>query len=257
MLRRNSLKRKLSQQEFVLGTFLEIPSPQLVEILGLAGFDFVVIDCEHGSIDLRDTEDLIRASLSTDISAVVRVAKCDPVLIRQPLDMGAAGIHVPQIGSLESAALAVRSGFFHPAGDRGLQPYVRAASYRSYPTAEYLTQTNQDTAMIFHIEGREGVDALDGILALDGVDVLFLGPYDLSQSLGVPGQVKHPAVREMMIRVVEKGKTAGKCIGTYCDDVETAREWRDLGVRYLAVSVDAALLLRGAEAIVHPLREKD
>ncbi len=255
VLRRNLLKRRLSQQEFVLGTFLEIPSPQLVEILGLAGFDFVVVDCEHGSFGLRDTEDLIRACLSTDISPVVRVAECDPVLIRQPLDMGAAGVHVPQIRSIESASLAIRSSRFHPCGDRGLQPFVRAASYRSYPTDEYLTQANRDTAMILHIEGKESVDALDSILALDGLDVAFLGPYDLSQSLGVPGQVRHPVVREMMIQVVAKGKAAGKCIGTYCDDVSTACEWRSLGVRYLAVSVDAAVFLRGAETIVHAFRE--
>ncbi len=254
VLRDNSLKRKIAEQEFVLGTFLEVPSPQLVEILGLAGFDFVVIDREHGSIDLGQTEDLIRACLSTQISPVVRVAECDPVLIRQPLDMGAAGIHVPQIGSVESAALAIRSSRFHPGGDRGLQPFVRAASYRACPTPDYLARANRDTAMIFHIEGKEGVDALDGILALDGADVAFLGPYDLSQSLGVPGQVKHPVVREKMIEVVEKGKAAGKCIGAYCDDIGTAREWRSVGVRYLAVSIDAAIFLRGAEAIVRGLR---
>ncbi len=254
VLRNNSLKRKLSERDFVLGTFLEIPSPQLVEILGLAGFDFVVIDREHGTIDLQQTEDLIRACLSTEISPIVRVAGCDPVLIRQPLDMGAAGVHVPQIGSVESAALAIRSSCFHPRGDRGLQPFVRAASYRAYPTAVYLERTNGDTAMIFHIEGKQGVDALDGILALDGTDVAFLGPYDLSQSLGVPGQVKHPMVREKMIEVVEKGKAAGKCIGAYCDDIDTAREWRTAGVRYLAVSLDAGIFLRGAEAVVRGLR---
>jgi 4-hydroxy-2-oxoheptanedioate aldolase len=252
-LRSNSLKHKLAGQEYVLGTFLEIPSPQLVEILGLAGFDFVIIDREHGSIDLAQTEDLIRASLSTGISPIVRVAACDPILVRQPLDMGAAGIHVPQIGSVESAALAIRSARFHPAGERGLQPFVRAASYRAHPTPEFLN--DRDSALIFHIEGREGVEALDGILSLDGTDVAFIGPYDLSQSLGVPGQVKHPRVREKMLEVVNKSRAAGKCVGTYCDDVETAREWRGLGVRYLAVSIDAAIFLRGAEAIVRGVRE--
>jgi 4-hydroxy-2-oxoheptanedioate aldolase len=253
-LRRNSLKRKLQDQDCVIGTFLEIPSPQLVELLGLAGFDFVIIDREHGTIDLAQTEDLIRASLSTGISPLVRVAACDPVLVRQPLDMGAGGIHVPQIGSVESAALAIRSARFHPLGERGLQPFVRAASYRAHPTAEFLAQANRDIVLIFHIEGKEGVEALDGIMALDGMDVAFLGPYDLSQSLGVPGQVKHPRVREKMLEVVEKCKAAGSCVGTYCDDIETAREWRRLGVRYLAVSIDAAIFLRGAEAIVREVR---
>jgi 4-hydroxy-2-oxoheptanedioate aldolase len=254
VLRKNSLKAKLSRQDFVLGTFLEIPSPQLVEILGLAGFDFVIIDREHGSIDLAQTEGLIRACLSTDISPMVRVAQCDPVLIRQPLDMGAVGVHVPQVASVESAALAVRSSRFHPCGERGIQPFVRAASYRAHPTAEYLAQTAEDTAMVFHIEGKQGIEAVDGILALEGTDVVFIGPYDLSQSLGMPGEVEHPLVREAMVEVVEKSKRAGKCVGTFCDDIASASRWRSLGVRYLAVSIDAAIFLRGAEAIVRGLR---
>ena len=248
------MKRKLAEQECVIGTFLEIPSPQLVELLGLAGFDFVIIDREHGSIDLNQTEELIRASLSTGISPLVRVAQCDPVLIRQPLDMGAVGVHVPQVGSVDSAQVAIRSSRFHPHGDRGLQPYVRAASFRAHPTAEFLRETSRDVAVIVHIEGKEGVEAIDGILALDGLDVAFIGPYDLSQSLGVPGEVKHPRVREKMVEVVAKGQAAGKCVGTYCDDSETACEWRRMGVRYLAVSIDAAIFFKAAERIVQELR---
>ncbi len=253
-LRKNSLNAKLATQDFVVGTFLEIPSPQLVEILGLAGFDFVIIDREHGTIDLSQTEDLIRACLATDLSPLVRVAECDPILIRQPLDMGAAGVHVPQIGSTEAAAAAIRASRFYPDGDRGMQPYVRSASYRSYPTAEYLAEANRDTTMVFHIEGQDGLDALDGILALEGTDVAFIGPYDLSQSLGLPGQIDHPKVREKMLEVVGRAKSASKCIGMFCDNLEAAREWRRMGVRYLAVSIDAAIFMRAAREIVQGLQ---
>ena len=253
-LRRNSLKPKLAAGDCVIGLFLQIPSPQLVEILGLAGFDFVIIDGEHGSIDLSQMEDLIRASLSTNISPMVRVPECDPVAIRQPLDMGAAGIHVPQIGSAEAGALAIRSSRYYPAGDRGLQPFVRSASYRAEPTARYLASASDDLTMVFHIEGQGGVEALDGILALDGLDVVFMGPYDLSQSLGLPGQVKHPLVREKMIGIVERARRAGKCVGTFCDDAATAREWRELGVNYLAVGLDAGIFLHASAGIVREIR---
>jgi 4-hydroxy-2-oxoheptanedioate aldolase len=254
-LKFNSLKSRLRTQDYVLGTFLEIPSPQLVELLGLAGFDFFIVDREHGSIDLAQCEELIRASLSTDISPMVRVSSADEVIVRQPLDMGAAGIHVPQVNSLDAANTALRGALFHPVGERGLQPFVRAASYRSYGAAEFFREANSEVVTVFHIEGRRGVEALDGILALEGLDVVFIGPYDLSQSLGVPGQVKHPAVREKMLEVIEKTRTSGKVVGTYCDDAAAALEWKALGVRYLAVSIDAALFLTGARDMVSAIRE--
>lgn len=254
LLRTNPLKPKLAGQDFVLGTFLEIPSPQLVELLGLAGFDFVIIDREHAAITLAQTEELIRASLSTGISALVRVPACEPVAIRQPLDMGAAGIHVPQIGSAEMARLAVRSALFHPRGERGLQPFVRAASYRAGGAAEFLASANDSIAIVLHIEGEQGVRDLDRILAVEGVDCAFIGPYDLSQSLGVPGQVKHPRVREKIAEAVAGARAAGKRVGIYADDAATALEWRALGVTYLAVSMDAALFLSGARQIVQGIK---
>jgi 4-hydroxy-2-oxoheptanedioate aldolase len=252
-LRTNSLKVKLREREFVLGTFLEIPSPQIVELLGLAGFDFVVIDREHGSIDLSQTEDLIRASLSTGISPMVRVAQCDPVAIRQPLDMGAVGIHVPQIGSAAAAEAAIRSALFYPKGDRGLQPYVRAASYRAVPTSEYLCASNEDVAVVMHLEGKECLGELDRILSLPGLDVPFIGPYDLSQSLGVPGEIKHPKVGSAVEELAQRARAAGKRVGIYCDDAATAAEWKALGVSYLAVGLDAGMLLQAARSIVAAL----
>ncbi|HYW45389.1 MAG TPA: aldolase/citrate lyase family protein [Bryobacteraceae bacterium] len=253
-LRTNSLRAKMSSQEFVIGTFLEIPSPTLVELLGLAGFDFVVIDREHGCIGLRDTEELIRASLSTGISPMVRVPTCEPAAIAAPLDMGAAGVHVPQISSAEMARAAVRSCKYHPLGERGLQPYVRAASYRAYETSEYLAEANKDTCVVAHIEGQAAVADLDAILQVEGLDVAFIGPYDLSQSLGVPGQVRHSRVREAIADCIRMARGVDKRVGTYCDDVETALEYRNWGVSYLTVSIDAHIFLSSARCMVSKLR---
>jgi 4-hydroxy-2-oxoheptanedioate aldolase len=254
-LKTNPLKPKLQSRDFVLGTFVEIPSPQLVEVLGLAGFDFVVIDREHGAIDLHDTEEMVRACLSTDLSPIVRVPACDPVLVRQPLDMGATGIHVPQIDSAAAAEASVRYSKFFPQGERGMQPFVRSASYRAGDTAEYLRTANDALTIVLHIEGQKGVDELDSILALPGVDVVFIGPYDLSQSLGIPGQVKHPRVREKMLDVLERTRKAGKYVGTYCDDIPTALEWQKLGVSYITVSMDAYMLYTAARDIVQGVRK--
>jgi 4-hydroxy-2-oxoheptanedioate aldolase len=252
MLRQNWLKPKLAEKPYVIGTFAEIPAPQVVEILGLAGFDFVVIDCEHGAIGLEKVEDMIRAAAATNISPLVRVPQCDPVAIRLPLDMGAVGIHVPQVESLEMARSAAAAARFFPRGARGMQPYVRAASYRSFPTAVHLTQSNDLVTTVVHIEGAGGVAAMNEILGLDGIDVAFLGPYDLSQAFGVPGQVDDPRVHNV-IRDAVKFAEGRVVIGTYADTPEAARRWIDAGVRYVTLALDALFLRRGAGAVLEVL----
>lgn len=252
MLRQTWLKPKLAEKPYVIGTFVEIPSPQVVEILGLVGFDFVVVDCEHGAIGLEKVEDMVRAGAAADVSVLVRVPQCDPVAIRLPLDMGAAGIHVPQVESLAMAQTAAESARFFPRGNRGMQPYVRAASYRTFPTADYLRQSNELVTTVVHIEGSGGVAQMNEILALDGIDVAFLGPYDLSQAFGVPGQVDDPRIADAIEQAVRHagGKTV---IGTYADSPESARRWIDRGVRYLTVGLDALWLRKGAEEVLRVL----
>jgi 4-hydroxy-2-oxoheptanedioate aldolase len=253
-LRGNSLKKKLASQQFVLGTFLEIPSPVLVELLGLAGFDFVIIDREHGPIDWGQTENLIRAGVSTGISIIVRPPNSEATAVAQPLDWGAAGIQVPQVASAEMARQVVHSSKYHPLGMRGLQPYVRAASYHAHETNQYLANANEESTIIAQVEGVEGIENLDSILQVEGLDIAFVGPYDLSQALGIPAQVKDTRVREAMAGAVQSARKAGKSVGTYCDDVESAKECLALGVSYLAVSIDAYIFLSGARSIISKLR---
>lgn len=231
-----------------LGTFVQIPSPQVVEILGLAGFDFVVIDGEHGAIGPETVENMIRAAECVGIAPMVRVAHCDPASIRLPLDWGATGVHVPQVESVEMARLAAQSARFHPRGFRGLQPFVRAAKYRSYPTAEFLENANRDVQVVVHVEGTGGLAALDEILAVDGIDVVFLGPYDLSQALGIPGQVDDPRI-EAAIRAAVAKKGA-KTIGTYANTPQNARKWGTLGVDYVTLGLDSGHLLQATKELV-------
>lgn len=254
-LRQNLLAEKYEAQGYVVGTFLEIPSPQIVELLGLAGFDFIVIDGEHGTIGLERMEELIRAAAGTNVTPMVRVAECDEIAIRRPLDMGAAGIHVPQIHSAEMARKVVRSAKFHPLGERGMQPFVRGASYRTYPTAEFLQRANEEVGIVLHIEGTEGVGNFDEIADVEGIDVAFIGPYDLSHSLGIPGMVQSPLVKEKMKEVIEKAKRKNVAVGTYCDDTRIAAEWKALGVTYITVSVDAAMLFATAKRIVGQVKD--
>jgi 4-hydroxy-2-oxoheptanedioate aldolase len=254
-LKKNWLKPKLASQPYVLGTFVELPSPQIVEILGLAGFDFIVIDGEHGAIPLDKMEEMVRAAAGTGICPLVRVPQPDSVSVRLPLDLGAVGVHVPQIESTQLAETALRGARFYPQGERGMQPYVRAASYRAYPTSEYLAESNREVTTVLHIEGRGGLDAIDRILELDGVDVAFVGPYDLSQALGIPGQVDDPRIGAAIREVVQK---AGDrvVVGTYADTADRALEWIAAGVRYLTVSCDAGILRSAAAGVVNSVRSK-
>jgi 4-hydroxy-2-oxoheptanedioate aldolase len=254
-LRTNSLKRKLREKQCVFGTFLEIPAPPIVELLGLAGFDFAVIDCEHGPIDRDQCEQLVRASLSTEISVLIRVAEhSSAAIMAQPLDQGAAGIHVPHVTSAEMARSVVQATRYHPLGERGIQPYVRAASYRSFATAEYLTTANDETLLVAQVEGTEGIGNLESILHVEGIDCAFVGPYDLSQSLGIPGQVRDVRVKEAISSAAAMATRLGKRLGTYCDDAESANEYRELGVSYLTVNIDAGMFLAGAQGLMAKLR---
>ncbi len=254
-LKQNLLSERYEKQGFVLGTFLEIPSPQVVELLGLAGFDFVVIDREHGAINLETTETLIRAACSAGISPMVRVSHCDPIAIRQPLDMGAAGIHVPMVATAGQAREVVRSALFHPKGERGLNPLVRAASYRAYPTTEFIEQSNRDVTLVVHIEGVEGVNNFEEIASVEGIDVAFVGPYDLSQSLGIPGMVRSPLVTDKIRQVIKQAEGKKIAVGTFCDDTRVALEWRELGVTYLTIGVDAGIFLSAARRIAGQIKQ--
>ncbi len=243
------LKPKLAAKPFVLGTFLTVPAPAIVEMLGLAGFDFFIIDCEHGAITHSQTEELIRAAATTGISPIVRVPQLDPVAVRLPLDMGAVGIHIPQVESAADAARAARYARFHPDGERGMQPYVRAASFRARPTPEYLAESNREVMVIPHLEGLGGLRDLDAMVQSPGVDVCFLGPYDLSQALGIPGQVQDPRIDEAIERAVQSCP-ASTVIGTYADTPEGAHRRIEQGVRYVALTLDAALVLGGASSVL-------
>ncbi len=242
---KGSLRKRLREGEFVLGSFLELPSPQTAEIMALAGLDFLVVDCEHGTMDASDVEHLIRAVQCAGASAMVRVAEIGTLTLRQPLDSGASGIQVPQLTSREEAESVVRGTTFPPLGERGIQPVVRGASYGAYPTAEYMQQVNEETLLVVQIESAAGVAALDEILQVQRIDVVFVGPFDLSVSLGLPGQVDHPQVLECAEEVIRKTLAAGKRAGIFCVTPNAVAHWRKRGVTYAVLSADT-LLLRGA-----------
>ncbi len=254
-MKKNHLKEALQNGKNVFGPFMKFTDPAAVEIMGFAGFDFVIIDAEHGPISMENAQNMIRAAESVNITPIIRVGSNEEVLILRALDIGAQGIEIPQISSKPDAVRAVKSVKFSPQGERGVCRYVRAANYSSMDKFKYFESANKETMIIAHIEGVEGINNLDEILPVPGIDVIFIGPYDLSQSLGIPGQVNHSLVVEKMKEVVLKCKRNKVVVGTFADDIETAKSWVSLGVQYMSFSVDVGILYEVSKQIVEKLKK--
>lgn len=245
----NNLKERLKNQESVLGTFLKITDPAIVEIAGYAEMDFIIIDMEHGPINVESAQNLIRAAEVVDICPIIRVTRNEETDILRALDIGAYGVEVPQINTKSEAEKLVAAAKYAPQGQRGVCRYVRAAKYSSESIERYFKTSNEENVLIAHLEGEEGLRNLEDIISVPDIDVIFIGPYDLSQSLGITGEVNNPKLINEMEKIVDKCKTANKVVGTFVENIESAKQWKEKGVQYLAYSVDVGLLYEAFKSI--------
>jgi 4-hydroxy-2-oxoheptanedioate aldolase len=249
-MRENALKRKLQRGETVIGPFMNCRYPAFIEIVGLAGFDFAIVDMEHGPLSVETAEDLCRAGQLAGLDPIVRVRKNDAPQIQRALDIGSAGVQIPQIENARDAQAAVRAAKYAPLGMRGMSLFTRAGDYTVHGTGGIVERLNNEQLVIVHVEGVPGLENLEEIAAVPHLDVIFLGPYDLSQSYGIPGQVNDPRVVRGMEEAVVKIRAAGKAVGTFAGDVETAKRWIDAGVQYISLSVDVGIFARACSDLV-------
>lgn len=224
----------------VFGPFMKTCDPAFTEAAGYAGCDFAILDMEHGPVSVEHMQNNIRAAQISGMLPIVRIEALSETAVSKALDIGAAGVQIPQITSAEDAREAVRAAHFFPKGERGVCRFVRAAHYSALPREEYFTSAN-NALLIIQLEGQQAVAALDEILEVEGIDIIFIGPYDLSQSLGVPGQVTHPLVIKQMKEMTERAQKKGVVIGTFTDSEKTLKLWMDAGVQYLSYSVDVGI----------------
>ena len=237
---KNSLKRKLMAGEVVIGPFAGLNCPDLIEIMGIAGCDFCVIDTEHGPMDPESIQHMVRAAELSGMTPIVRVPRAEPVEILKVLDIGAQGIHVPQINSRETAMAVARASRYHPEGERGVA-VPRALSYGLMPLGWVMAEANREILVIAHCENAKGLDLLEEIADVDGLDLIFVGPYDLSQSLGVPGEIFHPSMVEAVSRALKTITDAKKPAGIFVTSVDEAKRRIDEGFRYIAYSMDSLI----------------
>ena len=247
-----TLRERLRDGDTVVGTLQILDSPMVAEAVGLAGMDFVAFDQEHGPLTAETSLAMAAAAQQGGASPVVRVRTNSAPEIQRALDIGTAGVQVPQVETRADAEAARDAARFGPLGERGLSQYVRAGGYTG--SDDYTDRQNEQTTLIVQVEGREGVENVEEIVAVEGIDCIFLGPYDLSQSLGIPGEVRDSRVEELMEEVCAVAADAGTAVGTFADDTEMARRWAEVGVQYLMIGVPVAHLTWELERIVEELQ---
>ena len=246
----DNFKKKLKEGQPVFGPFMKSTDPAFIEAAGYSGFDFVILDMEHGPAGINEMQGLIRAALLAKVIPIVRTSDSSEISIARPLDIGALGVQIPQVTSGAMAEKCVSSARFFHEGERGVCRFVRAAEYSSMPREKYFKEAN-DIMVIIQLEGKEAMADIDNILEVDGVDIIFIGPYDLSQSLGVTGQISHPLVTEAMNDIVRRARSSGKIVGTFTDTPELVEKWVKAGVQYISYSVDVGIFTSACTKLVN------
>lgn len=254
MLLHNQVKHKLRAGQPSLGSWVMIGHQASAEILAGAGFDWITIDMEHTSIGYETLPVLLEAIRSRGPQAFVRIEANDPAVIKRVLDCGAGGIIVPLVNSAAEAEAAVRAARYPPAGFRGVS-LGRASDYGAN-FDDYFRSINDELLVVAQIEHYRAVEAIDEIVAVEGLDAVFLGPYDLSGSMGIVGQFDHPRMGEARRRVLEAGRAAGKAVGIHevRPEAGPVRSLLQEGFTLIACSLDTIFLRDSARAVVREIR---
>lgn len=247
-MRGDQLRSRLAAGAPVLGTWAQTPSPELIEMLGLTGFDFVVLDMEHGYFGAESLPNLIRAAELSGTAALVRVPKEAPEQVSKALDLGAPGVVIPGIGTRQEAAGFIARTRFRPAGERGASLSTRELRYSARTLPELLA-SGVRPLVVLQVEAVLATENLDDILRVEGVDVLFIGPFDLAASLGLPGQLQHPDVLRAIRSICDRARQRGVTVGLWTREPETAGGWIEAGIRFVTVSNNELIFFEAAQRL--------
>lgn len=248
----NPFKPLLARGAPPVGTWVMSASPLVAEAIGCAGYDWGVLDMEHTPIDLLGLVHLLQAVAGTSMVPVTRVPWNDTVMLKRVLDAGAQTLLIPFVQNADEARAAVAACRYPPQGIRGMAGMSRASRFGTAPN--YLTTANEGISVIVQLETPAAITQLEAIAGVDGVDALFIGPGDLSATMGHVGQLTHPEVLALTRDAVARAKAAGKPIGTVGGTPEVVATYREMGFDFLAIASDLGLLMRGAQAALTAVR---
>jgi 4-hydroxy-2-oxoheptanedioate aldolase len=238
------IRDRVLKGELLSGTFLNLGSSLTAEIAGQAGFDHVVIDLEHGSGDHDSLLIQLQALESSPAAVIVRVAWNEAPRFKRVLDLGASGVMVPWVNSEAEARVAVAAMRYPPEGVRGLAGWTRASRFGP-GFQDYFSEANKNLVTVIQIETPEALENLESIAGVEGVDVLFVGPSDLSASMGIPRQFEHPRMKEAYAKTVSVSKAHGKAAGILLQTPDQLEHFIDLGFNFVSLSSDAACVTKG------------
>ncbi len=230
---KKTLRSLIDSKKPFLIAFNQLPSVEISEMMAYAGFDCILIDMEHSHVDRETVANMLRASEAMGAATMVRVSNPEEDPIKKALDMGASGLLLAGIHGYEDALSAVRYSKFAPLGERGACPAVRANHYGLDDHCAYYAHANTETVIMCGLEGPRAIEDLDKIAAIEGIDILGVGPVDLSVSLGLPGQIQHPKVLEAIEHVKEVAHKNGKLYASFEEDMTTFLKYPEPADLYL------------------------
>ena len=243
MLRHNKIKKKISNGEEVFGILNSVPSPLLCEMLGYAGYDFVILDTEHILAGPKDLEHAIRAAENAGLTPLVRIPSTDSALIARALDSGAQGIVIPRVSSVQQAADAVAAVRFPPMGKRGITG-GRPTGFGTLALDDYMMLANREIMLILMIEDSDGCNTLPQILQLPGIDAILEGALDLSIAMGHGSQVQHPEVQSSIAKMAEDCASTNTIFCALPRQPEQIKTWRQKGIQMFLTGEDRGILFR-------------
>ncbi|CAM8659804.1 HpcH 2,4-dihydroxyhept-2-ene-1,7-dioic acid aldolase [Comamonadaceae bacterium] len=249
----NAIKRKLADRQPVLGIWSIIPSPMVVEILSLSGFDFAILDMEHGAFDLGSLDACVRAVEVAGKVPLVRIPGMNPSAAQWALDLGAHGVVVPQVRDAQDAAEVIGMVKYAPLGQRGYNPFTRAANYANPANNRSGKLNNEFSLTCVIVESESALADLDAICATPSVDVIYVGVYDLAVALGASGDTRHPSIVEVVERSISRIRAAGKAAGMMVRNSADMARALSLGANFLVYGVDSFLIREAAASAVATL----
>lgn len=252
---RNTFKDALQAGRQLAGLWLGLADPYATELCAGLGYDWMLIDGEHGPNDLRSMLGALQAAAPYETEAVVRIPHGDPALIKQVLEIGARTLLIPMVESAQAARGLVQAMRYPPQGIRGVgSGLARSSRWSRYPN--YLHEANERVCLLVQVETAEALGELDAIAQVDGVDGVFIGPADLSASMGLLGQPVHPTVKAAIEQAIRTIRSHGKAAGILCTDEALAKHYTQVGAQFVAIGVDTTLLSQAARALLQRYRDE-
>ncbi|MFH0779333.1 MAG: aldolase/citrate lyase family protein [Parcubacteria group bacterium] len=241
-MKNNKLKEKLKNGEKVFGTWSMLPAAGASNAIAQSGVDFVIIDMEHGPMSFETMEQMVKSIELENCQSIIRVSDKNEQTILRALEIGAQAVMVPHVSTVAEAEAVVKACKYKPDGERGLSPYTRVHDYCHENLAESMKFANENTLVGILVEGKEGIENIEKIAAVPGIDLIYLGIYDISQSVGLPGQLNHETVIEMQKKCAAVIRNAGKAAGSFARDLDYVEMLYKNGFQFIAYLVDCAIL---------------